>query len=499
MRVLAKALLPVLIVLGACLTLPSPAAQLLPTLLAAAGLFALLFWAKPSLKAALPVWIFVVTFAWGYYAKAFLASSLDSAQRDQYLDYPANYLIGDAGLVRQACAAASVTIFVCCVALVAVLVLTRRADAPAFWQAPPVDAARARILIARVWGALLLAQIVTGWLQYTYSLAIMGTETVTLPFHLAAVIVYSRIVVIPYLLLVLYDLACRGGLRHWPVVLVATLALHGLAQSVLMSSRAMVLYFLLPVFFHMLLGRGLTWRWLGAAATFLVLLATVHPLLTSLRLIRMEEEDRHDLSTALARSFEQYDAPTAVESGLLALAFRFTGFDGLLTAMHDGDHDPDLGRAAGLLFDPHRSFSQIYTQDIAGYGDIDIHTSAPGLLGAFHVLGGYPGMVLGVTVWTVALVLLWRARWLARLITAPAARSALAFWVLYYTESGSLDMIPARLAFFAAAVVLGEGLASFCASRRAPPAPLPASRPPSLSERAGRAAAACPRRDRMVQ
>ena len=80
----------------------------------------------------------------------------------------------------------------------------------------------------------------------------------------------------------------------------------------------------------------------------------------------------------------------------------------------------EVSRVAGVLLRLTRQFSEINTADILGHPDAATgHRSAPGLVGAFYIVAGYPAVIAGMIA-LGATARLWGRPWHERHVTGVA-------------------------------------------------------------------------------
>lgn len=405
----------------------------------------------------LPLIVLTGLFLIGYFGKFAACRVLDDATLDEFLGWPANRLVSRADLMADAYHVIALAFIVFCPTAALLIALMPRGLGS---TAPPTFEPESGLdqLFAIAFGAIGAALAVTAVVQHVFGLGVMGTGNVELPFRMAGVVIHSRNVLLPYLLLVLYFIASRSGATRWAALAVAILFAHGVTQSILMASRGVLLYILMPVGFLMLLSRNVTRKQVIAAAGVFLMVAMAHDAITGLRVHRIEGS-RGDIAGGLQHAVKDYSLVESTGHGIAKIFFRFTGIDGLIISVSLGEIEPSFERVGDLLFNPDRTFARIFTQDFAGCHASEVHQLAPGFVGTFYALGGYTGVVIGVILWTSIVARVWVRLWGLGLRTTYCIASYYGFLVLYFSESGVFEEIPVKLGIAVAGFAFGELLA----------------------------------------
>jgi hypothetical protein len=405
----------------------------------------------------LPLIVLTGLFLIGYFGKFGACRALDDATLDEFLGWPANRLVSRDDLMADAYRVIVLAFAVFCpTAALLIAAMPRRLLS----VVPPnfgPEGGRDR-LFAVAFGAITAILAVTAVVQHVFGLGVMGTGNVELPFRMAGVVIHSRNVLLPYLLLVLFFIASRSGSTRWAALALAILFAHGVTQSLLMASRGVLLYILMPVGFLILLARRINRKQIAAALGVFLMVAMAHDAITALRVHRIEG-GRGDIAGGLRNVAKDYSLVESTGHGIAKIFFRFTGIDGLIISVSLGEIEPSIGRVGDLLFDPERTFARIFTQDFAGCHASEVHQLAPGFVGTFYALGGHVGVVLGVILWTTLVARGWVRVWDLGLRTTYCIASYYGFLVLYFSESGVFEEIPVKLGVAVAGFALGELLA----------------------------------------
>jgi hypothetical protein len=407
----------------------------------------------------LPSWIILGVFLVGYYLKFFwMTSALQSGA-----EWPIDVLfLGPARSSTLMFRVYESTTWGFVTFCVTAWILLGRRDAPVrAREASALLASRARQRLTRMCMLLLVLllpfMLVTGYVQLATGLGIAGAAGVSLPYKLSGVIIHSRAVLIPALLLLLVWVTDQHRLRLLHVVSFAALLVHGLMQMLLLSSRGALIHTALPVLFLWLnTGRFTPRRRVGLLALAIVV-AWLHPIISDYRFLRATAS--LNVMHAFSRAAEANgDHWATVTRGAANLVGRVSGSDAFLYAARVEVEKPTLKNVRYYLFNPNdRSLARIYTQDLAGYGrKVLNHLNVPGILGAFYLIGGNVAVVLGIFLWTVFWQVVWAALRRSRLRSFPVAASSLLLVLLMMTSEGDVDGLPIRAVLYGLAILVCE-------------------------------------------
>ena len=345
-----------------------------------------------------------------------------------------------------------------------------------------IDPSQARAVLTFAWCCLVILFVLTGLVQWSTGIGVLGQGGVLSFYGGAGAVNYSRLFVIPYLLLVGYAVAKQVGNSRLSTLFLATIVLHGVTQSFVTASRGALAHAVLPVAIWIVLSGRFTRKSLVVCILLLMTISFLHPIITDVREGQMLD-GRRGASAALRDATQSMNVTANITDGLVNVAFRVQFAQGLLAAAHEGDVPLNFSRVAGMLLQPTRQFSEIYTADILVHPNAATgHRSAPGLVGAFYIVAGYPAVIAGMIA-LAATARLWERPWHERYVTGVAMKAYLAYFVLQIWE-GDIDMIPRYALIVAFSFIAGELLARQATSGRPQVAGLPApwAPPPSGSK-----------------
>ena len=361
-----------------------------------------------------------------------VAECLTDDLKDELYGYAATFFADDRDVRRAAYWIAVVAFCSFC----GTLALPSR---PGFQRNPcavphQIDPSQARGVLTSAWCCLVTLLVLTGLVQWSTGVGVLGGQGGVLWFYGAAgVVINSRDIVIPYLLLVGYAVAKQVGNPRLSALFLATMVLHGVTHSFITTSRGALAYAVLPVAIWVVLSGRMNRKSLVACILLLLTIAFLHPIVTKVR-EGQRLGGRQGTLAALRDATQSMDVTANITDGLESIAFRVQFAEGLLAAAHEGDVPLDFSRVAGMLFHPTRTFGQIYTADILGHPYAAIgHGSSPGLVGAFYIVAGYPAVIAGMIA-LGATARLWGRPWHERYVTGVAMKAYLAYSVLIIWE-----------------------------------------------------------------
>ena len=298
--------------------------------------------------------------------------------------------------------------------------------------------------------------IITGYVQAVTGVGVMGNNVV-LPYRLSGVIVYGRQFV-TYSIFLLVFLNEDEQFKKIRLAALILLFFHILSMAFLATSRGVFIGPTLGLFVMWIITNNFTRQRLFVIISVILFVALIHPLVTQLRSDRVQ--DTSDFIGSISRiSVFNKESADVGESAFVSMFTRITGIEQVVLVSTLTDPVFDLQHIKQLLFDPERSFTQIFTQDIEGRGLLCInHGSAPGLVGALFILGGTGGVVVGMVIWIFFGLLCWKMIPHFFNLTAPAVFGAFFSLYLFSTTEGTLNGIPFTFASNFVIFFVGERL-----------------------------------------
>lgn len=293
-------------------------------------------------------------------------------------------------------------------------------------------------------GIALVLILITTYITYATGIAIMGVESVRLPFHLAGIIFYTRTAIIPALLLLAIWLCQRAGSTQMAKAYLMLLLGFGLSDMLLRSSRGALVGSILLWWFLSLTGghsiRRKAYVLLGVLA---VAVFFAYPFVAEFRNVRITSGSR-DIIALLGETEKNLIGGSVEQVGTLIVGGfgkslnRFTGIDMLMA--FNASHIQPLGPNAWAMLKS-SGLGEYLTRDIFGYTNTTTNAMAPGLLGWFFLLGGNPMVIMGTIGFTVLTGFLWKVMRRLGLRTLPVAQALFSLLLLTTAVDGGLDSL----------------------------------------------------------
>jgi hypothetical protein len=264
----------------------------------------------------------------------------------------------------------------------------------------------------------------------------MGFETVHLPLRLDTIIFRLQSGVIPILLLLVIWILDIPKRRWWWFLALGLLLFHSLAVSVIAASRAGLINFSLPVFFLWLTARRLTRKRvlimsLPVLGTFLVF-----PLVSAFRAARIMKTDNFVGAMTVAMQYlDAADWGESMRATAMHLIIRVIGAEGVWFIQRYAVESLTLGVPSWSIFQ--EPLAEYYTYQVLGFTILGDFRS-PGLVGAFMLLGGFPGVIILWMVFIFLVYYMWEK--MSLLKSAPVALATFACFLFSFVGEGTLQV-----------------------------------------------------------
>ena len=184
-----------------------------------------------------------------------------------------------------------------------------------------IDPSQARGVLTFAWCCLVILLVLTGLVQWSTGIGVLGQGGVLSFYGGAGAVNYSRLFVIPYLLLVGYAVAKQVGNSRLSTLFLATIVLHGVTQSFVTASRGALAHAVLPVAIWIVLSGRFTRKSLVVCILLLMTISFLHPIITDVREGQMLD-GRRGASAALRDATQSMNVTANITDGLMNVAFR---------------------------------------------------------------------------------------------------------------------------------------------------------------------------------
>ncbi len=375
------------------------------------------------------VWSILFVFLAGYFFKSYWISNhlLDTSK----LLYVGNVRWVTEEIIERGLHPTTAAFVTFCVTSWAVLAVTPPRSTPWVGVAMTDDIALRRYRRMVSWVLILaMVSIVTAIVQARLAIGIMGVDTARLPFRLDTLLFRTRSDVIPSLALLLIWVSDRPRMRNLWAASVLMLFLHWMVSGLLTTSRGATVEFLAPVMFLWFLTGKFRRSRKAIVIGAMLIAALLHPIVSHLRMERMQHSD--GIMVALNKTLALWKWDTGTRSSVEAftlMALRVTGSDSVWYAQEAVPTENSVARVRSILV----NLPQYFTKNVVGL-KIPADFWAPGLVGAFLVLGGQIGVVVFMVFYVLAVGKAWR--WLSMFQAGPVVLSVFAYYILILSSGG---------------------------------------------------------------
>lgn len=409
------------------------------------------------------IWLLLLVLCVGYYAQFFLLAVNPRIYQGLLLA-PAD---GSETALVAAYRTITVAFLTFCLAAWVLLASQRRKAAVVRGPSVRVTVGSARSACTSLLLAIMLLEAVTGYVVWQNRIAVMGAQAGTLPYRLAGVIFYTRLIILPGLLLLLVWLSDRCRLCVLFRAALCILIVHSCADAVLRSSRGTLVTGLVGLFFLFVLSRATTRKRLTWIATGLAISLLLFPALTGYRNARIADPSQiaAPLRVGFSRAYSSETAGETVTNTAYALFFRVTGMACLLPAA--ASEKPPLG------FENASQVTLYFNRAILGIPATWMNSVAPSLVGWFYVLAGNVGVCFGIASFVLLVHMIWQGLRSSRILAQPVAQSLFLMLLLLVSTDGVLES--SLWAILGTAISIGAAeliIRSFCIGTRATVLPL---------------------------
>ncbi len=292
-----------------------------------------------------------------------------------------------------------------------------------------------------------LTALVFAYLTYKYKIGEMGVSPgEPLPFRLKGLIFYARTVSIPLaILLAIYLAECCGNLTTARLG-IFVLVMNGVADMVLRSSRSGLLLSLVLLVFLMLAGGIRLRRKEKLIFALLIPIAFITvPFMTEYRNIRMNSSLSHVEAFFGALNLANSNSLNQLFKGFQFVMFRLPGIESLWCMIASGAEP--LGVQSLAILDSKNGIAGYLTNVIYPLKVSDNTLLAPGFVGWFYLVAGWPAIVAGAMASSILSFQVWSHLGRNYLAAGPIAK-VFFLWVLFLAlTEGTLDNM--RYMFFA--------------------------------------------------
>jgi len=287
----------------------------------------------------------------------------------------------------------------------------------------------------------------SNYLMYSKNIAIMGAKSVYLPFRLAGIIFYTNAVIIPGILIFLCWLNYQKKTRIYFLLSISLLILHGLAQTLIRTSKGVIIGILICIIFLLIIERIKFSK--GKLLFFgisILLIFILYPIISNYRWIRVVNP-KAGLFSGISKSIMILISNSDGGFGNIfvntfnSMFHRLTGVESLMMIISKGFNPLGIGALKNFSIFGGCGIAKIFTIEVEGIPEYIVHNSATSFLGWFYMVGGYWFAIFGTIFFISIIWIVWLWILKANLKCKPIALilylSMLVGWIL----DGCLDTI----------------------------------------------------------
>jgi len=326
-----------------------------------------------------------------------------------------------------------------------------------------------------VLGGIVLVEVVSAYLMWTYGVGIMWADAPSLPYRMAGFLYYTRVIFLPAFLLLLFWLNDHRQAGWRFPASVGLLLLHGLLEALLRGSRGAILHLFLQILFLLLVTGKMTRRRFSIGLIALSSVILAYPLITAYRTVRAMKIEASP-ANVIAFAYDPRAVVKTLPLGVRAALHRVNPVFMIISNTPQPLGLRNIGKVTRKL---NTDLYHLFPGMGQGAG-------AATLLGWFYLLEGLPGVIIGLPVFITVARLVWRALLRSSLFCRPIA--LVMFGTLYFGAITDcvLEMLPLQLLVTVATLACIELFLRPLKSRpHSPPRPdrLRAGQPPAMPAR----------------
>ncbi|RJR14931.1 MAG: hypothetical protein C4581_13085 [Nitrospiraceae bacterium] len=293
--------------------------------------------------------------------------------------------------------------------------------------------------------------IVTGLLMYKYNIK-MGTNEY-LPFRLLGWTAYSRSILIPSLLLLLIYISQNTNQTrnvNWGIGL---LFMHGFSEVLLKTSRGALISILFMITTLIIITSQMNKKHLRMIISVMLFVAVLFPVIGIFRNIRAANPSIvSSLDETLYLSNELFSQSELIGIEVLSFFSRFVGTDYLTYVIN-----ANFGNLYYELFTGVVTESELMKLAV-GIPVWQATGISPGLIGMLYLNGGLYFTIIGTSIFTMAVWIVWRLVSGLKIYTVPIAQVLFLFQLITILSEGIFRSVHLQTIVIAGSVAACECL-----------------------------------------
>ena len=306
--------------------------------------------------------------------------------------------------------------------------------------------------------------LVLGYFASIYHIGQLGSSIkAELPFRLAGVIYYARLIFVPTLLMFLICAADRAGRQDMVRAGFLLLLAHGVMDVLIKSSRGALLLSVLSLIFLALVGGYKIRRMEKYAFSAVVALAAIAiPLTHQYRVLRNSGLEITAAISGLADS--PWNLSTMILDAIQFIYFRLPGVEMPIAIMGVGGRP--LGSRAFEVLSVPNGVADYLTHTVLGFPQEVTHSFAPSFIGWFYLIGGELGVITSGMILALFVTVFWGKLIGQRLYSGPVAQTLFLLILFNAMTEGTLDVLRYHMFAMIACIMCIEIVMSYYARAR---------------------------------
>ena len=248
--------------------------------------------------------------------------------------------------------------------------------------------------------------VLSGSVMAIFGTSSMAGDSVALPYRLSGIVFYTRVDVIPSLLILGIFLADINKRSRFVIFFLCLLVLHGLSDMLLRSSRGFLLQIVIMTTMMFVFSGTLNATRVKALGWSIAFTVIVLPIVGLARGLRDNGivGDGFGIFGAIS-TFLTYESEILFTTLLNAMFFLLVRFTGAVSLLQVIGRDPDF--VLYRLLEPGFTVGDYMTYEVMGWPIDQAMGYAPSTFGYFYLLSGIQALAIGMVILVIGVMVVW--------------------------------------------------------------------------------------------